>query len=450
MKRRAGRFVPEREAPRRPRPTRQNRWLFWARCLTTAALLLAAACPLHARGAASCDVRAFGAKPDAVTSDTSAIQKAIDACAVTGGDVILAGGTFVSGPIVLRSHTHLVLSGGTTLLGSSNHADYPRITEFRNPGLQSLVSAANAQDISITGSGVIDGAGQSWWALARAQKDHGVMGAATVFRPRLLVFDHCQHVRIEGITVQNSPSWQIVPYYSDDVTIRNIRILADPHSPNTDAIDPFSSSNVRIDNVTADVGDDNIAIKSGAINSPGPDAPSHDIFISNCTFLHGHGLSIGSEIAGGAYNITATNIHFTGTDQGIRIKANRDRGNDVGHLTFRDLDMHDVRTAILISEYYPKVLPAADDQPAPVTRLTPHFHDIVIENLTAIGSSVAGVVVGLPESPVRGVVLRNVSIASRTGMTIGNAEVSGSGVSIRAESGPPIIRAAGAHVDLGR
>lgn len=422
----------------------------WSRCLTTAAFLLLGTLPSLAWATASCDVRAYGAKPDGVTLNTGALQKAIDACAATGGTVTLAGGAFLSGPIVLKSHTHLVLAAGATLLGSSNHADYPPITEFRNPGLQSLVSANDAEDISITGGGVIDGAGQSWWVLARAQKDHGVMGPATVFRPRLMVFDHCRHVLIEGITVQNSPSWQIVPYYSDDVTIRNIRVLADPHSPNTDAIDPFSSSHVRIEHVVADVGDDNIAIKSGAINSPGPDSPSHDIDISDCTFLHGHGLSIGSEIAGGAYNITASHIHFSGTDQGIRIKANRDRGNDVRHLLFRDIDMQDVRTAILISEYYPRVLPPADDQPVAVTRLTPHFHDIVIENLTATGSSVAGVVVGLPESPVRGVVLNNVSIAAKTGLTVGNAEVSGSHVSIRAESGPSVISATGAHVDLGR
>ena len=86
--------------------------------------------------------------------------------------------------------------------------------------------------------------------------------------------------------------------------------------------------------------------KSGAINSPGPDDPSHDITITDCTFLHGHGLSVGSEIAGGAHNIRAERIHFDGTDNGIRVKANRDRGNDVRHLLFRDIDMKDVKNAL--------------------------------------------------------------------------------------------------------
>jgi polygalacturonase len=388
--------------------------------------------------AKTCDARSYGAKGDGTTNDTHALQSAIDACAANGGKVILAGGSFLSGPLVLKSNIDLVIQSGATLLGSSNHDDYPEITEFRNPGRQSLLSAKNAENISITGGGTIDGAGQSWWAEARGHRDHGVMGGANVFRPRLIVFDHCKHVVIQGVTVQNSPSWQIVPYYTDDVTIRKVKVLADPHSPNTDAIDPFSSSHVRIDHVYADVGDDNIAIKSGAINSPGPDSPSTDITITNCTFLHGHGLSIGSEIAGGAQNVTAKNIHFDGTDQGIRIKANRDRGNDVSHIVFRNLDMKNVKTAILISEYYPRVLPPANDQPHPVGRLTPHFHDITIENVKATGIRVAGVVIGLPEAPVTDVVLNNVSIQADTGLTISNATVNAHNLTITPKSGEAV------------
>ncbi len=253
---------------------------------------------------------------------------------------------------------------------------------------------------------------------------------------------------MEGVTLQNAAFWQLVPYYSDDVVIRNIRVLAPADSPNTDAIDPFSSSNVTIDHVYADVGDDNIAIKSGAINSPGGDQPSRDIHISDATFLHGHGLSVGSEIAGGAQNITAERIHFKGTTNGIRIKANRDRGNDVSHLLFRDIDMQGVKTAILISEYYPKAMPEGTVAAAPVTRLTPHFHDFVIENLTAAGSETAGVIIGLPESPVRGVILKNVSIHAAKGMTVGYAEVTGKNVSIQPQTGEAIVSLAGAHVSM--
>lgn len=401
--------------------------------------------------AAVCDARNYGAKPDGKTVDTAAIQKAIDACAAKGGGTVtLEGGVFLSAPIVLKSDIELRIAKGAELLGSSNHADYPRKIEFRNPGRQALISATNGERISITGGGVIDGAGASWWKEARSGSDHGVMGAG-VFRPRLIVFDHCRHVLMEGVTVRNSPSWQIVPYYSDDVILRDLRILADPHSPNTDAIDPFSSSHVLIERVYADVGDDDIAIKSGAIGSPGPDSPSRDIAIRHCTFMHGHGLSIGSEIAGGARDIAASDIRFDGTDQGIRIKANRDRGSDVGHIVFRNLAMKNVGAAILITEYYPKVLPPEGGAaPAPITRLTPRFHDISIENLRASGAKSAGAIAGLPEAPVRSVRLKNVSIAAATGMVVVHADVTGSGVAIHAQTGPAIVQGPGAKVNLTR
>jgi polygalacturonase len=395
-----------------------------------------------------CDPHSYGAKGDGVAKDTTAIQAAIDACERQGGgSVRFASGTYLSAPIVLKSNITLHLEKGATLLGSSDHGDYPAMAEFRLPDLQPLVSAKNAVNVAITGEGVIDGAGESWWQEIRSMKDHGVLGNGHP-RPKLIVFDHCKHVLLEGITVQNSPMWQVVPYYSDDVTIRNIRVLAPSNSPNTDAVDPFSSSNVLIDHLYADVGDDDIAIKSGPINSPGPDDPSRDITITDCTFLHGHGLSVGSEIAGGVQNIRAERIHFEGTDNGIRIKSNRDRGNDVGHLSFRDIEMKGVKNALIISEYYPKVLPPDGDAGQPVTRLTPHFHDITLENVTASGSELAGVIVGLPEAPIASVVFRNVKISARKGLTIGYADVSGKDVIVQAEDGQSIVKMTGAEVSL--
>jgi polygalacturonase len=142
----------------------------------------------------------------------------------------------------------------------------------------------------------------------------------------------------------------------------------------------------------------------------------------------------------------AERIHFDGTDNGIRVKANRDRGNDVGNFVFRDIDMKNVKIAVLISEYYPKVMPPENEAPQPVGRLTPHFHDIVLENVTATGSGTAGVIVGLPESPVLGVVLKNVKLSAEKGLSIGYAEVTGSGVTVTAATGDAITKMAGAKV----
>jgi polygalacturonase len=407
--------------------------------------LLLGSVPALAAGR-TCNVRKYGATSDGATKSTAAIQAAIDACAnAGGGTVAIEGGTFVSGPVVLRDHITLNIAAGAMLLGTPDHGDYPPKTEFRSPGLQSLVSATGATDIAITGQGTIDGNGESWWAEARRFKDAGILGSEHT-RPRLVVFDHCHHVLVEGVTLQNSPMWQLVPYDSDDVTIRNIRVLAPAKSPNTDAIDPFSSSNVVIDHVYADVGDDDIAIKSGAINSPGGDLPSRNIRITNVDFHHGHGLSIGSEIAGGAQDISVQHAKFTDTDNGIRIKANRDRGNDVSNIRFDDIQMDQVKIALIISEYYPSVLPGEDMTAAPVTRLTPHFHNIVITNLKATATKSAGAIVGLPEAPIAGVTLKNVSIDAPQGLTVGYASVMEEHLDIHATSGPSITKLAGATV----
>lgn len=391
-------------------------WRTGLACLVLTGLM---SLPAAAR---SCDPLRYGAKADGVTKDTKAIQAAIDDCAAKGGGIVpFAKGTYVSAPIVLKSNITLNLAEGSVLLGSPDHGDYPQTTVFNAPGQQSLISSLNAHDIAVTGKGTIDGNGASWWRDAKGQRPSGVMGEI-VFRPRLLVFDHSRHIRISGVTVQNSPSWQIIPYYCDDVTIRDVKVLAPADSPNTDAIDPFSSSHVVIDHVTADVGDDNVAIKSGKINSPGPDSPARDITITDCIFLHGHGLSIGSELAGGAQNIRAEHIHFEGTDQGIRIKSNRDRGHDVSHMVFKNIDMEGVGTGILISEYYPSVAPPADNRPQPIGRLTPFFHDFHFENVTVKSSKVAAVIYGLPESPVKNLVMRNVRLHGVKGMIISDAQ----------------------------
>ena len=214
-----------------------------------AIVLLFAAMGVSGASAASCDPARFGARADGVTKDTAAIQAAIDDCAAKGGGTVtLTHGTYLSAPVVLKSNVTLDVAAGATLLGSPDHGDYPQIPVFREPGRQSLISATNAHDVAITGRGIIDGNGQSWWTDARGKRPSGVMGEV-VFRPRLIVFDHCRHVRITDVTVQNSPSWQIVPYYSDDVTIRGVKVLAPPDAPNTDAIDPFASSHVTIDHV---------------------------------------------------------------------------------------------------------------------------------------------------------------------------------------------------------
>jgi polygalacturonase len=403
--------------------------------------------------AATCNPRDHGAKADGTTKDTAAIQACIDAVAVKGnkkladkdyGEVVLSGGTFLSGPISLKRGVNLRIDKDSKLLASPDRADFPHWRFAGKDTVQPFVSAVNTEYIVVSGEGTIDGNGQIWWDYVRGVRDSGVLGTDHP-RPMGVLFDHTNHVRMEGVTVQNSGFWQIVPYYADDVVFRGLRITA-PRSPNTDAIDPFSSSNVVIDHVFSSTGDDNVAIKSGAINSPGPDAPSRNITITDCTFENGHGLSIGSEIAGGVQNVHAERIHFKGTDQGIRIKSARDRGNDVSNISFKDITMEDVKTAILITEYYPHPAPQGEVASEPVTRLTPKFHNFMIENVTAKNSGSAGYIVGLPESPVLDLIMKNVHLEGKTGLSIAYATVTLDDVSVKPDTGEAITIAPTAHV----
>jgi polygalacturonase len=390
----------------------------------------------------TCDPRALGAKADGDTKDTAALQSAIDQCAKGDGGVVrLTSGTYISAPLTLRSHVHLVLDEGAKLLGSPDMEDYPIRTDAPWRRV-SLLHADRVEDIAITGAGTIDGNGKVWWdAQMNRQK-----GAKENQRPLLIDLTNSKKILIEGVTIQNSPQYNITAFWCDGLTVRGVTILnPGKGAPNTDGIDPVSTSHVLIEHDTIDTGDDNVAIKSGLVERGDPNIPSTDIVIRDCTFRAGHGLSIGSETAGGVRNVTVERVTFTGTRQGIRIKSARGRGNDIGDFTYRDIKMDGVETPIEITEYYTGVV--KDDPGQTVTEHTPKFHDITIENVTATGAKRAAVIMGLPESPVKNLVLKNVSISAATGMTLQNAQIKQENVTITPSSGEAVVRGPGVTIN---
>jgi polygalacturonase len=383
--------------------------------------------------AAVCDVKAMGAKGDGKTKDTAVIQAAIDSCASKGGgDVRFAAATYLSAPLTLRSHVHLVLQKDAVLLGSSDVADYP-VRDDANWRRVSLLHADKVTDIGISGEGTVDGNGQGWWTRQLTR----VKGAPEDPRPMLVDITNSNKILIEGVTIQNSPQYNIITFGCDGLTVRNVRILnPGKGAPNTDGIDPLSTSHVLIEHAYIDTGDDNVAIKSGLVGRDNPLVPSSDIVIRDCTFVNGHGLSIGSETAGGVKNVTVERVSFKGTRQGIRIKSARGRGNDIGNFVYRDITMDGVETPIQITMCYTDCKP---DMPAePMAEHTPRFHDIRIENLTATNAKNAIQIEGLPESPVKGLVLKNVKISAERGMRARYADIVEQNVEITAkEDNPP-------------
>lgn len=406
---------------------------------------------LGAAAQTTCDPRTYGAKADAHTEDTAAIQKAIDLCAAKSSagkptTVVLHGGTFVSAPLTLRSNLTLQIDAGTTLLGSSDVAKYP-IREDAKWRRMALLHADGVQNLRITGGGVIDGSGAVFWALAREHRVAGdTSGSGGFPRPMLLDITESQHLTFDHITLQNSPMYNFTFFFCDGILIDHA-VIRNPatNAPNTDGIDPFSSRNIEISHVDIDTGEDDIALKSGLVERDAKIGPVEHVYIHDSIFRHGHGLSVGSELAGGIHDVRVENVTMQNTDAGVRIKSNRTRGNDIYDLHYKNIEMKGVGQPIQITEYYPKAPAAGADMAKPMVAHTPRFHDISLENISATGAKDA-IIIGLPESPIRNLTLTNVSISGETGLRIRNAEVAMHNVVITAASGESIVKEEGASI----
>ncbi|MEI7909312.1 MAG: glycoside hydrolase family 28 protein [Verrucomicrobiota bacterium] len=348
----------------------------------------------------------YGALGDGKTMNTAALQHAIDAVGKSGGGTLhVPVGRFVTGPLVLGSNLNLHLAKGAVILISDDMATYPQ-THGR---YQDSITSVKSHDLEISGEGCIDGQGASWWAAFEANHD-------MPHRPYLIKFDHCERVRVAGITLINSPMFHLVPNQCAEVTIRDITISAPSTAHNTDGIDP-SGTNFLIDGCHIDTGDDNIAIK------PCAPAMNRNFTISNCEFRRGHGMSIGSGTNGGLENMLVRNCSFSGTDAGIRIKTARGRGGLLKNVTYDHLSMTKVKKPIEIVCYYPKTPKTPDEDPRQaITPLTPTFDNITISNVTSTASPGAGVIWGLPEMPVADIHFINVHLTAATGMKMVHAK----------------------------
>jgi polygalacturonase len=213
--------------------------------------------------------------------------------------------------------------------------------------------------------------------------------------------------------------FHLVPQNCTDVIIEGITIKSPLDAPNTDGIDP-SGWNFLITRCLIDSGDDNIAIKPGSGRTPG----NKNFKVTHCTFVHGHGCSVGSGTAGGIEDLLVSDCTFDQTDAGIRIKTLRGNGGLLQNCTYENLQMTAVKNPIYIIDWYPERNAPKDpatEKPEPVTDRTPFNQNIIIRNVTATNSPTAGTIRGLPEAPITGVTLSNVNLSAKTGMKIYHA-----------------------------
>jgi polygalacturonase len=384
--------------------------------------------PLPVIPNATFNVTNYGAVGDGRTMNTAAIQKTIDAASAAGGGMVLVpAGKFLIGPFTLTSSINLHLAKDAVVLISDDMRNYP----FANRRYQDTITASGAHDLEISGEGTIDGQGNAWWTAFRADK-------SMTHRPFMIKLSNCTRVYVHGVTLCNSPMFHLVPQNCQDVTIQGITIKAPANAPNTDGIDP-SGWNFLITDCAIDVGDDNIAIKPTGSRTP----VNKNFAVKNCTFVHGHGCSVGGGTAGGIEDLTVSNCTFDQTESGIRIKTVRGNGGLLQNCTYENLKMTAVKNPIYIIDYYPERNAPKDpatEQPEPVTDRTPFNNHITIRNVTATDCLTAGTIRGLPEAPITDVTLTNVNISAKAGMKIYFArKIKFVGSKIVAEAGRPLM-----------
>ncbi len=362
-------------------------------------------------------------------SDYPGVGAAVDACAAAGGGrVVVPEGDWPTGPIVLKSGVNLHLVAGATLKFSQNPADYPlMLTRFEGVECMNyspFIYAYGQHDIAITGEGTLDGQADEthWWdwtkqardpAFGNAVKVLGDMADANVpvaeriiggkgrLRPNFIQPYACQNILIEGIRIVRSPMWEIHPVLSRNITVRGVRI--DSTGPNNDGCDPECCSDVLIENVSFNTGDDCIAIKSGR-NADGRrvNVPSENIVIRNCQMVGGHGgVSLGSEASGGIRNIYVRDCHMgsPNLNRALRLKSNSWRGGYIDTIVFRDVQVDQVADDIFQVDlaygegaggaFYPKV------------------GHVLFENVTCGKAKRAFDINGYPDDIITAIMVRN-------------------------------------------
>jgi len=367
----------------------------------------------------------FGAVANTGAESTNAIAAAIAACSQSGGGrVVIPRGEFLTGPIHLKSRVNLNLAEGSVLKFLTDPRRYLPAVFTRWEGTELMnyspfIYAFEQQDIAITGSGTLDGrAGEEhWWPwksiqIAARQRlmDFGangtpvserVFGEGFNLRPNFIQPYRCRNVLIEGISIRNSPMWEIHPVLSSNVIVRGVNISC--RGPNNDGCDPESSRDVLIEGCTFETGDDCIALKSGRNNDGRRIAvPVENVIVRDCTMKDGHGgVVIGSEISGGARNIFAERCRMDSPrlDRALRIKTNSVRGGIVEHVFIRDVEVGRVAEAVVTIDFTYEE--GNSGSHLPVVR------DVQIKNVTS-GRSMYGLLLrGYSNAPITGVSLND-------------------------------------------
>jgi polygalacturonase len=396
----------------------------------------------------------YGAKGDHTSLNTAAIQKAISTAAKEGGKVTFKPGTYLIGSLFLESGITFEVPAGVTLIGSEKAQDYPdrptRIAGIEMTWPAALINVRDAQNVTITGEGTIDGDGPIWWKSywdLRAQYEPKGLRWASDYdarRPRLMLFQNSSDIHLGGgLTLKRSGFWTVQVLYSHDVTIDGVIIRNNEggKGPSTDGIDIDSSRKVLVAHADIDVNDDALCLKAGR-DSDGlrVNRPTEDIVIRDSIIRHGAAaITIGSETSGGFRNIEAYNLTaLSGVPSGVLFKSAHTRGGFAKDIRIHDLTLEGVAIPIHItmnwnpSYSYATMPPGIKEPPliyytitTPVTppeKGLPHFSDVHIWSIKATGAKQAFDVAAYPNATLDNFTIDHLYIEAATAGTIANAK----------------------------
>ncbi len=365
----------------------------------------------------------YGAVGDGKTDCTGAFKKAITAANEAGGGRVVApAGTFLTGAIHLKSNVNLHVSEHAVIKFSTDPNKYLPPVYTRWEGVEGmlyspLIYAYEQQNIAITGKGTLDGQGETWWPWKQIQKDdrnklfgygqdgvpveQRIFGADSKLRPTMIEPYKCKNILIEGVTIKNGPFWHIHPVLSQNITVRNVKVIG--HGPNNDGCNPESCKDILIKGCYFDTGDDCIAIKAGRNNDGRRvNVPTENIIVQDCEMKDGHGgVVMGSEMTGGVRNVFAENciMDSPNLDRAIRLKTNSVRGGFLENIYVRNINVGQVAEAVLkVNFYY---------EEGDKGNYTPYARNINLENVTSKKSKYALLLNGYERSPITDVYLKN-------------------------------------------
>ncbi|KAK4791060.1 hypothetical protein SAY86_031473 [Trapa natans] len=357
----------------------------------------------------------FGGVGDGRTSNTEAFRKAVrfmdGLSAGRGSQLNVPKGRWLTGSFNLTSNFTLFLEEGAVILGSQDPEDWPIVQPLPSYGRGrerlggrhiSLIHGDGLMNVVITGNnGTIDGQGRMWWELWWNRTLEHTRG-------HLVEIMNSQNVLISNLTFRDSPFWTVHPVYCSNVVIKDMTILAPLTAPNTDGIDPDSSTNVCIEDCYIESGDDLVAVKSGWDHYGMSMArPSSNITIRRVsgTTPTCSGVGIGSEMSGGIADVTIEDLHIWDSAAGVRIKTDVGRGGYISNISIKNILMERVKVPIRFSRgsndhpdegWDPKALPAVKG--------------IFIRDIYSVNSTRAPMLDGMVGAVFEGICMRNVTM----------------------------------------